>query len=140
MLQAAAETQAGVVADLQRRLVAANAARPASHGVPHDKVRPSLATARPSQCMVLSRVTLATRMQDAHPYIHSSSCCPAQVQQLVQQLASAEAARDASEARLAALSAGEADGLAPLEARNNAHGNSKSASTLQKVHVALVWT
>ena len=37
-MQAAAETQAGVVADLQRRIAAANAAQPASHGVPHEKV------------------------------------------------------------------------------------------------------
>ena len=63
-------------------------------------------------------------------------CCPAQVQRLVQQLAEVEAARDALEARLAALSAGgDADALAAADGVSRAHSNSEGGSTLQKARL-----
>jgi len=58
-----------------------------------------------------------------------------QVQHLVQHLAEVKAARDALEARLAALSAGEVDVLTASRANDSAHGNSDSGSTVQKVLV-----
>ena len=60
-----------------------------------------------------------------------SSRVIAQVQQLVQQLAEVEAARDALEARLAALP--DADALVVTDASSTAPGVSEGASTLQRV-------
>jgi len=139
-----------VVVDLQRRLAAAHAAQPASTGMPLEKVptltrhcnRLSLPWFQPKTTghWPSGMSQLLMRCPGCCVQLTVHVCCPAQVQQLVQQLAEAEAARDALEARLVALSAGVADGMAASGENSSAHSIREGGSTLQKVHVATTVT